>query len=184
MSQRAFRFWITILITCFTILFYCLTLLLIFHRGLDLPTPQITYQQYTKAKEILEEDLHENPCWFTDQEFKNYIEKDFNLKFYIYTESDLKGNYNGKTYPVTRTIVIDNELNGYGYCKTFVHETIHLKHMVANERYVCFETFKYLYESDDLHDVGVWYGYRQVVNGHYLAEYNISDLVVDYLTKE
>lgn len=107
-----------------------------------------------------------------------------NLSMYIYCESRLGELYKGITSPIFRTIIIDEELKGYDYCETFAHEAIHLKYIVDNERYVCFETFKYLYENDKLHDVGVWYGYNQITRGHTLVEYDISDLVIDYLTNK
>ena len=113
---------------------------------------------------------------------RSKIEQDFNFKFYFYKERNIEG-CDGLTYFTIRTIVIEKDLNEYQYCKTFAHEVLHLKLFIQQEDFICYETFKYLYESEELHNVGVWYGLQQL-RGCYSGKYNISGHVVNYLTNK
>jgi hypothetical protein len=114
--------------------------------------------------------------------YKKILDKDLKLKMYIYREKYLKNN-NGLCIANLRLIIIDESIRDYQYCVTLTHEMMHLKRYRKQENYICFETFKYLYESEELHDVGVWYAIRQI-NGCYSSEYNISNQVLDYLTNK
>lgn len=118
----------------------------------------------------------------TNEEYRELIEEDMGINFYIYSEKDLVG-YSGKTYPIIRLIILDSELTGYKYCETFVHEAIHLKEFIGQEDYVSFKTFQYMYENEELRNVGVWFGLSQIY-GSYEGEYNVSHLIVNYLTKD
>ena len=120
---------------------------------------------------------------FSDSDFKKIVEDEICLKFYFYGRANLGETYNGLTLATIRTILIDERMSGYDYCVVFAHEAIHLKHFIGNERYVAFETFKFLYESKKLHDVGCYYGIRQM-HGFYTGEYDVYDLIIDYLTKD
>lgn len=165
------------------VLGWCVSIIIIFNRDVDYPNTISNYNQYYKAVDILRKELYEDVCDFSNKEYREYIEENIGLNFYIYKEVDLKDNYNGKAYPIIRTIFLDKDLNGYRYCQTFVHEAIHIKQCVANETYVCYETFKYLYEDEVLHNVGVVYGWQQM-NKMYKDEYNIREQVIYYLTQK
>lgn len=170
-----------LLLMCVLTLAYFGTCGLIFFRDKSIPPHINTQLDYLNAYDVLlqeHDDTRQKPKAY----YKEFVEKDMGVKFYIYGEKEL-GKYNGKTFVTIRLILIDNTIDGYEYCTTFAHEIIHLTHFVANERYVCYETFKYLYESEELHEVGVWYGCRQIY-GYYSGEYNISDLIVNYLTNK
>lgn len=117
----------------------------------------------------------------TKEYYKNKIDQDLDVGLYFYSEKELDRTGYSNCY--FRTIKIDERVSGYVYCETFTHETMHLKYYTANERFVCYETFKYLYESEELHNIGVWYGLKQL-NGDYSGEYDISGLVVNYLTNK
>jgi hypothetical protein len=154
---------------------------LIFFRDKKIP-PYINSQlDYLNAYDILCQE-YDDTCQKPKAYYKEFVEDDMGVKFYFYGERKLD-KHNGLTFATIRLIVVDNTIDGYEYCVTFAHECIHLKQFVSDERYVCYETFKYLYESEELHEVGVWYGYRQLY-GCYNGEYNIEDLVVNYLTNK
>jgi hypothetical protein len=160
---------------------YCGIIYAIKHRIMALPSGIVTHRQtldaYTRlCKEY--DDLCDNE---SDYYYKTKIEQDLNLKCYLYKEKRISKLGDSNCY--FRTIRIDTRVTGYTYCETFAHETMHLKYYTANERFVCYETFKYLYESEELHNVGVWYGLKQL-NGDCSGEYDISGLVVNYLTNK
>ena len=138
-------------------------------------------KDYYSAINILEKGYESTFVSMTKEEYRQFVENDLGLHCYIYSEKHING-FAGKTYPMIRLIVIDPDVSGYKYCETFVHEAIHLKEFIGQEDYVSFQTFKYLYESEKLHNVGVLYGLSQIY-GSYEGEYNVSHLIVDYLTK-
>lgn len=179
---RLKRFVVTCLIISILFLVYVLLCQAISERGIDLPYRNLMPRDYMTAIHKLQNSYNECEKPKTKEEYRKFIENDLGMHFYIYSERDMN-DYAGVTFIPIRLIVLDLELDGYKYCETFVHEAIHLKEFVGQEDYVCFETFKYLYESEELHNVGVWYGLSQIY-GCYSGEHDISHLIVDYLTKE
>lgn len=179
--KRIQKIAIFILIICIISLCCNLCLTLIWDRNIEFQYRNLTSSDYYNAINLLESS-YTTPNPKTKEEYRNFIECDLGIKFYIYTEKDMVG-YAGKTYPLARLIIIDTDADGYKYCITFVHEAIHLKEFIGQEDYVSFQTFKYLYESEELHNVGVWYGLSQVY-GCYSGEYNVSHLIVNYLTNK
>ena len=159
---------------------YLLSIGILFLRDIRVPVVFPQQSQYIMAYEVLNKDIEE--LTKTDDEFRDMIAKDLGLKLYFYKEKPMQ-EYVGKTYVTIRLILMDTNANGYEYAQVFAHEVIHLKKLVANETWVCFETFKYLYEHEELHNVGVWYGQRQL-QGCYYGEYNIANLIVNYLTNK
>ena len=165
------------------VLGWCVSVIIIFNRQVAYPNVISNYNQYYVAIDALKKDLYNDACTMSNEEYREYLEDDLGLNFYIYKEKDLKDGFKGKAYPIIRTIFIDKGIAGYEYCQTLVHEMIHIKHCVANETYVCYETFKYLYEDEVLHNVGVVYGLQQM-NKTYKDEYNIREQVIYYLTQK
>lgn len=170
--------WLIIILVIVNI--YLLGIGVAFNRDIRVPVVFPQQSQYTMAWNILNEDFEEPTK--TDDELRDVIAKDLGLKLYFYKEKPMQ-DYAGKTYVTIRLILMDIDANGFEYAQVFTHEVMHLKKMVANEKWVCFETFKYLYEHEELHNVGVWYGQKQL-QGCYGGEYNIADLIVNYLTNK
>jgi hypothetical protein len=171
-----------LLLMCILMITYLGVVVVVFYRKKNLPIAIVGHYEVTKALDRLEREYNENEPSKTKTYYKNFIEKDLGLKAYIYSENELE-HHSGLTYPTIRLIVMDNRLGGYSYCTTFVHEAIHLTEFIQQEDYVTWRTFKYLYESEELHNVGVWFAERQIL-GYYQGEYNVADFIVDYLTKE
>lgn len=170
--------WLIIILVIVNI--YLLGIGIAFNRDIRVPVVFPQQSQYTMAWNILSEECEE--LTKTDDELRKFIAKDLGLRVYFYGEKSMQ-DYAGKTYTTIRLIIMDKDASGYEYAQVFTHEVIHLKKIVGNEKWVCFEAFKYLYESEELHNVGVWYGQKQL-QGCYGGEYNIADLIVNYLTNK
>ncbi len=118
----------------------------------------------------------------TNMEYKQIIEKDFNCSFYIYKEAFLPETVDGQCQILIRTITMNESINGFFYCSAFAHEMIHLTEYIAQENYVEFQTFKYLYEHYDpeFHNFGIQLALHCFAGG-YPVEYNCSSQIIDYL---
>lgn len=155
---------------------------MLWFRESELPDCSVGYtQRHLVLKELYEE--YNRPLLVTSNEgYRRIIEQDLECYFYFYKETNLNEGA-GKCYVTIRLIVLDERLKGNQYCVTFAHELMHLKKFRKQESYICFETFKYLYENSKLHNSGVWYAIKQL-EGAYSGEYNISNQIVDYLTNK
>lgn len=171
---------VIMLFICLIVLIYFGTCGLVFFRKKPMSIGVYSQVEFLNAYGELVKDFEYGE--FEKGYYKSIIKKDLKPKFYIYSERTLKSHC-GLTLPTIRLIIIDERLQGNEYCVTLAHETMHLNQFIREERYVCYETFKYLYESEELHNVGVWYGLKQL-NGDYSGEYDISGLVVNYLTNK
>jgi hypothetical protein len=176
------------LIVCLVIVIvlgvYALVGTITFSRKIHLPIQEYTAEEHSIALDILEEDYNPIGEQRTDSEYKQLVEKQVGISFYFYTEKDLGNRLDGTTHPLLRIITIDSTISGYDYCIALAHEALHLKTFCANERYICIETFKFLYENEDeeLHNIGVWYA-RDQLFGLYRGDYNIQDFIINYLLK-
>ena len=157
---------------------------LVIYREKDMEVGTFTYMDCYNALNILRQDINKNHCTMSKDEFREFVEDDLGVHFYIYKEREFKGKYIGKTYHVIRTIVVDNNLEDYDYFVCLAHELMHLKTYIGQEDYICFETFKYLYESEELHDIGVWYAIKQLNGFQGSGEYDIDYHIVNYLTNK
>ena len=160
---------------------YLLTIETLSNRDLSVPIVITTQSQCIEAYNILDEDCED--LTQSEDQLRDLIASDFGLHLYFYKKKPLEKGIDGITIMMTRQIFVDIDVKGYNFAKTFTHEVIHLKKFAGDESWVCFETFKYLYEHEELHSVGVWYGQLQL-QGCWDGEYDIRDLIVDYLTNK
>ncbi len=149
-------------------------------RDLSVPVIITTQDQCLKAYNILNEEYED--LTQSEDELRDLIASDFELRLYFYEKIPLE-DCAGKVNMITRRIFVDADINNHEFAKVFAHEVIHLKMLTSDERWVCFETFKYLYRHEELHSAGVWYGQLQL-QGCWDGEYDIRDLIVDYLTNK
>ena len=176
------------------ILYICLVILTIetiiaciFHRSIDMPESDYdTYDKIHAYKVLYSEYDKGVNSWQMDKKFYRDTVTDLaKLGPYLYFEKDIK-SASGLSIALIPSIIVDEELDDAEiYCWVFTHEVMHIKRFSANETYVCFETFKFLYESENdyLHNAGVRYGTRQL-NGYYHGEYDCSGYIINYLKKE
>ena len=95
-------------------------------------------------------------------EIKKLVDKNVDLKCYMLFYKDIKpDNTYGRAFPVFRSIYIDTSLKTHRYAIVLTHEMIHIKHLTVNEMYTQYQTFLYLFESDNeyLKECGVYFAY-------------------------
>ena len=173
------KVFIGIVIFCVIMLVYLLSCALVFFRKKTIPIVINTSQDYVEALSNLSQVQHP----LTNNEYRETLKKQLPVGLYIYLEKDLGDTNSGLTLATIRTIVLDDSLVGHEYCVTLTHELMHLKYFIQDERYVCWQTFLFLWQCEELNDVAQWYSYMQIY-GYYNGDYDISDLVVDYLTNK
>lgn len=173
---------VVVLLLCILVLLYLGSIAVVMFRKNRMPVYINSQLDCINAYSRLVKELDADAEVMSNEYYKELIEKDLGLRFYIYLQRDDMAHYNAGTYLVIRTIVIDNNNVGYAYCWNFAHEAMHLKHFILQEDFVCFETFKYLYEHEELHNVGVTLGLN-ILRGYYNGSYDVSDYIIDYLTK-
>lgn len=157
--------------------------LLVFFRDIKLPILNYTQSEYLCAFDKLYKDFDFKMPSLTKQEYREQLENKLNFQNYIYFECN--SSFNGWQNVIIPTIIINENLSEYDYCRTLTHEMMHFKKFSANEKYISFETFKYLYENECeyLHNVGVLYGLNKIYGSH-SGEYDVSGLIVNYLTNK
>ena len=186
MKQETDKFPPAILITLIfeaVLVLYMLIVMIVFFRPIKVPTELYSNEEYNQVFNILNADYEQPTQQIGKYEYKRIIEDQLGLSMYFYTEGDLANSIEGVTHILLRKIVIDSTIEGYEYCLAFAHEALHLKTYSKNETYVCMETFKFLYENEKLHNVGVWYA-RQQLMGLYTGEYDIKSYIINYITEK
>lgn len=171
-----------ILLVCVLILVYFMIIGFIFFRKVNTPLYFYSNTDYWIAYNDLYNEVNNDIQPLSKPEYKEIIEEENDLSCYFYGEKILRDDYNGLTFGTIRLILVDERLQGFEYAVVFTHETVHLTQMIGNERYVCFETFKYLYENENeaLHKAGVWYGLKQL-EFKYSQEYQCEDMIIKYM---
>lgn len=177
--KKAIKWLILIIVTM--IIFYS-SITMAFNRKIDVPINTYTQEELSETYDLLLYEYDTNMVYKTKKEYRKLISDELNLNFFWYREDELGDRYEGQMSLFTRLIIIDPDLSPIKYCITFTHEVMHFKKFSADERYICFETFKWLYEHDnpELHNAAVLYGLYQV-QGCYSGEYDCRDCIINYL---
>lgn len=116
---------------------------------------------------------------YSRQEVRNKLENILGVNHYIYIEKELEDNIGGYTYPMFRCIVINTNLSELDYVEAICHELIHLKYNTGSERFVQYQTFITLYNSE-FKQVAINIIYY-LENGYYYYEYDCYAQIVEYL---
>ena len=123
---------------------------------------------------------------YTREEVRNKIENLAGKQLYFYAEQDLfsRKQIYGETVFFIRLIIMQDNADIVDYIFNFAHEYMHLKYMTASERFVNFEAFKLLYDSDDecFHNVAIMYA-NQDMYGNIPEPYSCWYYIKDYLNK-
>lgn len=179
---------IVILIVTYIILGYCGAIYLISNRNITLDVCPYTKEQKQAVLDKLwsEKQTCKRDYTMTTLDWRILLADDLNLHCYIYAEEDLPGSTVGLADIYTRKITMDVEREDVGYIKTFVHEVLHIKLCTLNERYVTYETFKFLYNHTNSHVrlAGIVYAKDQLDGGYRNTKYDISELIMYYFLTE
>ena len=121
----------------------------------------------------------------TKEQYRELLEDELNFHVYTYKEEPLEYPTVGRSDPFLRIIRITTDYDGQEYAKTLTHEIMHIKKQSFNEQYICFETFKFLYEHENpyLRASGVLYGISQL-SCTYSNKYDIEPLIMYYFLNE
>lgn len=160
----------------FVFFFYLLLSGDIAHRDVSMPSAHYTTEDCVKAYQILENSRNKGYGVLTQKEYRQLLPTKHRIIF---------SSHKSRAFLQFNIILIDNTLAPIEYCKSLTHEIMHFERYSLNERYICFETFKFLYESHNpyLHNVGVEYG-KQQLNDVQDGEYYIKGQIINYLLKE
>lgn len=123
---------------------------------------------------------------YTREEVRKKIENLAGKQQYFYAEKDLYSSKRiyGETVFFIRLIIMQYNADIVDYIFNFAHEYMHLKYMTASERFVNFEAFKLLYESNDecFRNVAIMYA-KQDMNGNAPEPYSCWYYIKEYLNK-
>lgn len=154
-------------------------------RRIDMPRYTYTLEEENKAIKQLQNEYDTSYPALTKEEYKELVENDLDFKMYIYAEMNLdKWNANGVALILIRTIIIDDDVDISVYPMVLAHEILHFKKLSNNEKFICLETFKYLYHNDDvqLKNIGILYGLQQL-GGAYVGDYEIKEYIIKEIKK-
>lgn len=168
------------------ILTYYGTLYMINLRAIDFDVcGYTTYDREQVYQRLTEEYAPLENHVLTKQQYRELIEDELSFHIYHYKEEPLEYPTVGKADPYHRIIRITTDYYGQQYAKTFVHEVLHIKKQSYNEQYICFETFKFLYEHENpyLRAAGILYGKNQL-SCKYSNKYDIEPLIMYYFLTE
>lgn len=176
------------------VILWCLLFILIYfgsiyyrkHREIDLKDNDYSFEEFTEVKNFLrKESIKAIAPALTNSEYEKRIAKQLNFTNYTLHFQDLDGLIIGLADIYERKITIDVGVSGYTFCQTFTHEALHIKYCTSNEKYICFTTFKFLYESEDscLRSCGIRYALDNMQWG-YSGEYYIQSQIIEYLKGE
>ena len=121
----------------------------------------------------------------TNAQYRVLLEDELDFHIYFYKEEQLEYPTVGRADPYMRIIRMTTDYTGQQYARTFTHEIMHIKKMSYNEQYICFETFKFLYEHENpyLRAVGLDYAIKQLYE-IWSNKYDIEPLIMYYFLNE
>ena len=124
---------------------------------------------------------------YTREEVRKKIENLAGKQLYFYAEKDLYSSKRiyGETVFFIRLIIMQYNSSIEDYIFNFAHEYMHLKYMTASERFVNFEAFKLLYESNDecFRNVAILYA-TQDMYGNIPESYSCWGQIYEHLKGE
>lgn len=149
--------------------------------------PKLDYIPYTDKEKnklqqcILNEYYSYDNINMTNSEIKKSIQLIIKPKLYIERTKNINRSY---TNLFLRIIVIEDDIKGYNYAYTLIHEYIHLDKMIANERLTDYLSVKLLYESDNifLKKTACYITYLKINNDNG-NKYDCTDQLIKYFMK-
>lgn len=168
------------------ILAYFGTLYMINIRAIDFDVCEYSTYDREWAYQILMSEYDQLEHYvLTKEQYRELLEDELKFHVYTYKEEPLEYPTMGRSNPFLRIIKITTDYDGQEYAKTLTHEIMHIEKQSFNEQYICFETFKFLYEHDNpyLRASGILYGINQL-SCRYPRGYDIEPLIMYYFLNE
>lgn len=157
--------------------------------------------QTIDSQDIVYQYLSENSSTYYNEtdhsKLRSKIKDELGIKATFYKEKPKidHGRVWGYTNFGVRLIVIQSNLGTTDYITTVAHEYTHLKYYALNELWTNFETFKFLYNSNDkdLHQAGINFALSYLkayvkdipsYEDYRQREYDISYYAYNYILKD
>lgn len=189
MLKKLKRFAIVVCVIGYIILTYCAVIYFYSNRNILLDVCPYTnaQRQYVIEHLVAERKTTKfiskpNPYW------RHLLEDELDFHFYIFLYNDeLPITTVGDSNIYSRVIRMDIDRRDTGFVRTMTHEIMHIKLCSTNERYVCYETFKFLYEHNNtmFRYTAISYAINQL-DGMWRNndEYNIEDQIMYYFLEK
>lgn len=189
MLKKLKRFGIVVCVIGYIILTYCAVIYFYGNRYIELDVcpytndqRQCVIEQLVAERKTTKFDSKPNPYW------RHLLEDELDFHFYIFLYNDeFSITTAGDSNRYSRVIRMDIDRRDTGFVRTMTHEIMHIKLCSTNERYVCYETFKFLYEHDNImfRYTAISYAINQL-DGLWRdnAKYNIEDQIIYYFLNE
>ena len=172
---------IILLIVSLTILTYNVTVLILFKtRYYEYDYCEYTYNENVYC--LLKREYYSINCEKLDKpNCKQLICEDMKNEFYLLIDF-INMNRLGMTQPILRTIIVDSDCSIEDYVLTLTHEMLHLNFFTGNETFVNFQTFKYLYEHENLFfkKIGIRFSIEILMGGYGGNAYDCSYYIIEY----
>ena len=172
---------IILLILSLIIITYNITVLILFNTRYY----EYDYCKYTYNENVyysLEKEYYSITCEKLDKTYcKQLICEDIDNNFYLLIDF-INMNRLGMTQPISRTIFVDSNCSTEEYILALTHEMLHLKYLTGNETFVNFQTFKYLYEHENLFfkKIGIRFAIEILMCGYEGNVYDCSYYIIEY----
>lgn len=161
------------------IIIICLSVLLVI-IGVDAIYIRTAHKmEWRSAKYVAQVKYEDIDYGYSKKQIRNKLEKLTGQKLYFYKEKTLRDGDKGISSPMLRFVIIDKNLTSNEYIEVMCHELIHLKYNTINERYVQYQTFVTLFNSE-FRQIALNIVYKMQY-GEYLYEYECYAQIYDYL---
>lgn len=185
MLKKLKRCLIVIFIVAHIILGYYVTIYLVGNRNIQLDVCTYTNDQRQWVIEHLVAERKTTKLISKPNSYwRHLLEDELDFHFYIFLYNDeFPITTAGDSNIYSRVIRMDVDRRDTGFVRTMTHEIMHIKLCSTNERYVCYETFKFLYEHDNtmFRYTAISYAINQL-DGLWRDndKYNIEDQIMYY----
>lgn len=179
---------IGVCVIVYVVLFYYLYIHFYSKRPIKLDVCEYTNEQKQDVIDLLlTEKTSTKFIEKTNKYWRNLLEDELNFHIYFHYYDELTDSTVGLSNKYFRTIIMDISRTNTGYIRTFTHEVMHIKLCSSNEKYVCYETFKFLYENENtmLKRTAIVYAIDQLTGAwDNSPNYDIKSQIMYYFLKE
>lgn len=186
-KRRSIFIW-SFIIFCWIMFIYEIIATIVVKNRNIIKAEDYTFEDYVFAKTRLNED-YENLSIY---KYKNLSKNDVRqcakqsvpLFWCIQLDVGFLRNKAGTCSFISGLIMIDRDLSVNDYAKAVFHERLHLYYYTACERFVQYQTFRFLYESDNVYirKIGVEIA-LEIFNNQYPENYNCTSQIIKYFVE-